>query len=59
MQIAALSVSHYGRTSLTCGNTRAGEGNRTPNLPITSRMRCQLRHAGERAGLFLPLVSRT
>jgi hypothetical protein len=34
---------------------RAGEGIRTPNLPITSRMRCQLRHAG---GCPLMLVGR-
>jgi hypothetical protein len=26
---------------------RAGEGTRTPNRPITSRVRCQLRHAGQ------------
>jgi hypothetical protein len=34
-------------TSLYAG---AGEGTRTPNLPITSRMRYQLRHAGEMPG---------
>ena len=31
------------------GNVRAGGGTRTPNLPITSRMRCQLRHTGDGA----------
>ena len=32
--------------ALTCGNIRADARTRTANRPITSRVRCQLRHAG-------------
>jgi hypothetical protein len=38
------------KVPLTWLHAGAGEGTRTPNLPITSRMRYQLRHAGEMPG---------
>jgi hypothetical protein len=39
--------------SLTCANTRADGGTRTPNPLFTRQVRCQLRHVGEPPPLSL------
>src|SRR5665647_2231917 len=40
--------------ALTCGNTRADGGTRTPNPLFTRQVRCQLRHVGEPPPPSLP-----